>query len=820
MSYYGGVNAGGSSARNRRKKVSESKPNTTTETKTFTSPTGKTRTIQVPVKQQETVEVESYYLGKDEEDKIKVPPRDDRSINNKPNNQPPNKPAYLEEEKEAGRQLGATQKNINVSYAKAKEYQNYKDYQEFQAERERIESRLKGEQGIGGKAVEGTRFVSSVFIKPAVLPAIVSEAWFGKKEGKRDRVLDTYTQHMYSLNKVVERPGWEGGVTGAFAESYKPGGFGFMATSAAVTGTGISALGAASPTAASAAQVGLVGTGVAQVAKPYLAGDIRQFQTTLLGAAIFAPTMAVGYSSGLKTFGTPKPVIMPKIKTTYAKAWTNFTNKIYSKSPTISGISSKVSTFRQTGAEFKIMKSSVRNYPHHLFEGGRKPIGLSARSFASRIKSGVIGTSSFGYRQKYGLTKYQSDALYSRKPYGSFDRSSVRSWEQLAGKKPSSFTNYPDFTYEYRTGFGSALNRVKGNNWIKYQKTSVTGEGSSIVELRYTRLANPNKPIKFSGQTDLKPNIIMDVGKVNKYTIKPETTTSNRFFSDWMNTDAGYVSGTKGVQQPLTGQFTKYDYTRNLPFFEPVKNTGKVITPSTQKAITISKGKIASRTKVYSPTSYQTSSYGYPSAGTYPKWSPGFYHSGRSGWAGTSLSNLERMEEGISTSSSRWNKVKPIRKTDSFMGMGINTKTSTGMKYATEIKPDISQGLTQGNINKINQDINKGLNQSNLPATSVDDISRIDVWRKQEYKYAYLTGQTYAQNYKSFTKKTRKDIPPTPIINFTEPTKPGKPKPIWFKDKTPFSKKYKKAFDFKSFDKAYRYRKWKTPTLFKMIGGK
>jgi len=178
------------------------------------------------------------------------------------------------------------------------------------------------------------------------------------------------------------------------------------------------------------------------------------------------------------------------------------------------------------------------------------------------------------------------------------------------------------------------------------------------------------------------------------------------------------------------------------------------------------------------------------------------------------LAQLEKLEEGITQTSSRWNKVKPIRKTDTFMGMGINTKTSTGMKYATEIKPDISQGLTQNQINKMNQNVSNAINQSTRVTPTQDDKTKDKQLfypiQTQSYKY------DYAQKYKT---KLRETVPPIPDL--PKPYNPSKnPNLIWFKDKTPVSKKYKKALKFESLGKGYRYRKWKTPTLFKMIGGK
>ena len=680
---FGGVRAGGSSAR--KKRVQGEKP----KESRFKGPTG----IPEPTPEPKPVEVKASYVGKEKNQEVPIPARQDVVFETRPAEEEPNKPAYLEEEKQAGKKIGATEKTIFVSHAKAKEYQNYKDYQEFKEERERIESRLKGEQGIGGKVIEGTRFVSSVFIKPNVLPAIASEAWFGEKENKRDTVLNIYTQHMYGLNKVVKRPGWEGGVTGAFAESYKPGGYGFIATSAALTGTGVSAIGAASPTAASAAQAGLVGYGGYQVAKPLSSGNVRQFQTNILGAAIFAPTMAVSYGAGLSTFPRTAPTltsrISGKIKTGAGKAY--------------------VSMWKRTPPKIR-----VTGY---------------------KIKQGIKTT-------KFKTAKFTRTGLYKQSSVT--DIYSPGRWKSLS--------------------FKSEMFSVK--------KYILSGKGA---EPRYSNLP------KTTGWDKPQSGYLKQQAyDVPRYSNLPKTTILFR----------------PGYKTPLK--------------FKPVQTTSTITTSSSTPTKTVTVLKSPSTT--YSqPSYYSDISYGPTS---YPKWSPSFYHSGKSGWAGLSLAQLEKLEEGITQTSSRWNKVKPIRKTDTFMGMGINTKTSTGMKYATEIKPDISQGLTQNQINKMNQNVSNAINQSTRVTPTQDDKTKDKQLfypiQTQSYKY------DYAQKYKT---KLRETVPPIPDL--PKPYNPSKnPNLIWFKDKTPVSKKYKKALKFESLGKGYRYRKWKTPTLFKMIGGK
>jgi len=99
----------------------------------------------------------------------------------------------------------------------------FREQQQFESTRETIRSRVRGEEGIGPQLGEGARFVSSVFIRPGDFGAVVADLIQGEPERALD-VMAKRSMELDTLNPVE-----------LFVESYKPGGFGFLATTAALT---------------------------------------------------------------------------------------------------------------------------------------------------------------------------------------------------------------------------------------------------------------------------------------------------------------------------------------------------------------------------------------------------------------------------------------------------------------------------------------------------------------------------------------------------------------------------------------------------------
>jgi len=244
---------------------------------------GPTGVTKAPPKKEP--EVKASYVGKDEEKKVIG---ETKPVTNK---------EKKTDEQKAGEQAGFTQKRKNINRIKSTQYKRYKEYQEFQAERSRIESRLTGEQGTGGRVLEGTRFISGVFIRPSVLPSIANEAIFGEKEGKRERVLNIYTENILGLSKTAKQ-GLYGNPAGLFAESYKPGGYGFITTSAAITGGAVGSTKAVFPFVGKTAEAGIIGYGGYKITEPGLSGNWQQVGKNVVSAGIYAPTVAISYGMG------------------------------------------------------------------------------------------------------------------------------------------------------------------------------------------------------------------------------------------------------------------------------------------------------------------------------------------------------------------------------------------------------------------------------------------------------------------------------------------------------------------------------------------
>ena len=99
--------------------------------------------------------------------------------------------------------------------------------------KEDVRGRIAGEEGLGPQVLEGARFVSSLFIRPGDFGAMTAAAIGGDSE----RFLDVYAGQIeeFADKNIPE----------LFLESYKPGGFGFLGTTAALTvGIGGAASGA------------------------------------------------------------------------------------------------------------------------------------------------------------------------------------------------------------------------------------------------------------------------------------------------------------------------------------------------------------------------------------------------------------------------------------------------------------------------------------------------------------------------------------------------------------------------------------------------
>lgn len=98
---------------------------------------------------------------------------------------------------------------------------NLKEEELYKTKREELVERMTGKMGGGPAVLEEIRFITGAFIHPGDIGAIISNIITGDSE----RIIDIYAKQVYDFESKD--------IPSLFFESYKPGGWGFLATSAA-----------------------------------------------------------------------------------------------------------------------------------------------------------------------------------------------------------------------------------------------------------------------------------------------------------------------------------------------------------------------------------------------------------------------------------------------------------------------------------------------------------------------------------------------------------------------------------------------------------
>lgn len=258
----------------------------------------------------------------------------------------------------------------------------------------------------------------------------------------------------------------------------------------------------------------------------------------------------------------------------------------------------------------------------------------------------------------------------------------------------------------------------------------------------------------------------------------------------------GFKASGKYLYDVKTGIATRLETTVKpvSPWrFKPVVS-GRTIIAKTPSLKTVMIKPITKITPVYKTPSYvppSTVATGYPKLGYYPTTT--------GGWAsaygmGVSLSYIESLEEGIQYRSKYWAGVVPIK--------SVDTKLGTVSILGKGLAVDSMKGLDV---------IQQPISMSDVTSALASDTAQRQQQRqqqKQDIVYKQITQPIYKTHtvYKTPIVSRVSFKPITPKVpGFGFPSLPG------------ISKRKKKKKDAIEWDKGYRYRKWKTPTMEGML---
>lgn len=270
----------------------------------------------------------------------------------------------------------------------------------FESEREAIHGRITGEPG--ERVAEMARFTSGVFIKSDTLLKTMGQIFFGGEE-KGERILDIMAEQSMAFKGSVSK-----GILGIpelFIESYKPGGFGFTVSLAAITfGAGKAALPALAAKGAGSAILAkgvplAIGGGFSAMAGAQI-GQIAALEEVGLapkGATAEAAFTYGGYfalfigGGAIAAKGTPTWILKKPLSETFPR----------------------ITEWKVGLIESHRMKLMVKDYPFHRIEGTRVPISYGLKSLGIRIKSVAFEPSTLRYMQMYSD---KQSFLFTRQP--------------------------------------------------------------------------------------------------------------------------------------------------------------------------------------------------------------------------------------------------------------------------------------------------------------------------------------------------------------------------------------------------------------------